>query len=139
MTDGKVPQDEGIKQTKQREVRTCAEPEYDEYDKRESRRTPQLATCVTNVVHHVLVRQTEDVECSVRGHGYVLMTVHREGFWSAGDGSTEIHLPQQLSVTRIQRKEMTFAPSREEQIRRGREDAALGVVNHLELPLLLAG
>ena len=39
----------------------------------------------------------------------------------------------------IQRKEISFAPAGEQQVRRGREQAAVGDVGHLELPLPGAG
>src|SRR5438552_1369323 len=67
------------------------------------------------------------------------MPVHREGDGTAGDRAAQIPFPQQLATARVQRKEVSFSPSREQQVRCGGEHAALGVVNHLEFSLLFAG
>src|SRR5437899_1918229 len=84
-------------------------------------------------------RQTEDVERALRGHGDILVVVHRERDRATGDRSTQIHLPQQLSAARIERKEVSLAASREEQVRGRGQHAALRVIDHLEVPLLFAG
>ena len=87
----------------------------------------------------VSVRQAEDVERVVGGHGHVLMAGRGIRHRAAGDGSTQVGLPQQLTGARVQREEVALASSREEQVRGGGEDAALRVIDHLEVPLLFSG
>ena len=56
----------------------------------------------------------------------------------AVDRRSKIRLPQQRAGARIQRLEVAFPSAREQQVRSRRQDAAVGHVGHLELPLLPA-
>ena len=51
----------------------------------------------------------------------------------------EAALPQQRAGARVERLEIAFAAAGEQQIGRGRQDAAVGEVVHRERPLALAG
>ena len=50
-----------------------------------------------------------------------------------------MRLPQQRAGARVERLEVAFASAREQQVRGRRQDAAVGDVGHLELPLLAPG
>src|SRR5262249_27430788 len=58
---------------------------------------------------------------------------------AAGDCATEVHGPEHGAGSGVEREEMSLASAREEQVRSSRQDAALRVIDHLEIPLLLAG
>ena len=67
------------------------------------------------------------------------MAIEGKGHGATRHRSSQTHLPEKLSIARVQGKEVAFSSSSEEDIRSRREHAALSVVVHLELPLLFAG
>src|SRR6185436_8066147 len=71
------------------------------------------------------------------GHdGHVLPIADAIADRTAVDGRSEIRFPQQRSGARIQSLEIPFTSAREQQIRSGRQDAAIGHVCHRVFPLL---
>ena len=70
---------------------------------------------------------------------HILPAIHRIGDRTAGYGPAEIGMPEQRAVGRVQRKEEPFPAPGKKKVRRGGDNAALGVIHHLEIPLLFAG
>src|SRR4029453_3483282 len=58
--------------------------------------------------------------------------------WPARVRPAEIDVPQELTGLRVERDEVAFHAAPEDEITGRREHARLGVVHHLEIPLLLA-
>src|SRR4051812_17560813 len=86
-----------------------------------------------------LIAQSKHVKRAFRGDRHVLAAVGGERDWAIRDSATKIGRPQQLAGARVERKEMSLAAAAEQQIRSGREHTAFGVIDHLEIPFLIAG
>src|SRR5215475_8755956 len=69
-----------------------------------------------------------------RGNRHVLLAVDLIGHRTSGHLATEIRLPQQLSVSRVNRLEVSFAAAGEQQVRGCRQNAAIGHVGHVVGP-----
>src|SRR5919198_4996886 len=85
-----------------------------------------------------LLPQRVDEQRAAGGNRDVLPAVHRIRHRSCGYLAADVPLPQELARPRVEREEVAFAPAGEHEIGRGREDAAVGDVAHLELPFELA-
>src|SRR4029450_3037954 len=85
------------------------------------------------------IRQREHEHRPLPGADDVLLAVHRVADGPARVRTAEIDVPQQLAGLRVERDEVAFHAAAEDEITGGREHARLGVVDHLEIPLLLAG
>src|SRR5439155_24369115 len=67
----------------------------------------------------------------------ILPSGQRKCHRSGDDAAAYWELPQQLSVTSIERVEITFPASAEQQVRSSRQHACVGDIGHFELPLHL--
>src|SRR5260370_40954824 len=74
-----------------------------------------------------------------RGDGDVLFAIHLVAHWPRNDLASEVHLPEQRAATRIQRLEIAFPSTDEEQVRGSGQNPAGVAVAHLEAPLLFPG
>src|SRR5262249_29154644 len=70
--------------------------------------------------------------------GDVLLAVDGVGHRAVDDLAAQAGLPELCAGMRVERVEVPLAPSGEEQVARGGQDAAVGHVELLEGPLLLA-
>src|SRR5205809_3924643 len=82
----------------------------------------------------VAAAQTERKKRVTGGDRDVLPAVDLIGDGARRDLSSETRFPEQRAGARVQRVEISFTPAGEEHVRRGREDAAVGDVGHLETP-----
>src|SRR5437764_1238237 len=85
-----------------------------------------------------LFRQTKNIKCCSPSHCHKLVPIGQICHGTARHCSTQRSLPQTLAIPSIQREEIPLSTSREEQVRSRGQNTALGVINHLEIPLLIA-
>ena len=85
------------------------------------------------------VLEAEGDQRVARNHRDVLLAVDRVGDRPVDDLAAEARLPQHGAGARVERVEVAFAAAGEQQVGRRGQDAAVGDVELLELPLLLAG
>ena len=78
-------------------------------------------------------------ECASEITGHVLLAPDLEGHWCHHDPPTEIRLPQQLPGAGIERVEVAFAATGEQQVGGGGQHAAVSHVELRDLPLRFAG
>src|SRR5436309_4504781 len=86
----------------------------------------------------LLLPQREREEGAARIPRDVLPPADRVGDRSGLDLTADRKFPEQRTRTRVEREEVSFATAAEQQIRSSRQDAGVGEVGHLELPLSVA-
>src|SRR5882672_2235873 len=86
-----------------------------------------------------LLRQTKDKHRTLTGTDDVLLAIDSVADRSAGVRTTEIDMPEQFACLGIEGDEVALHASGEHQVACRREHARLGVIDHLEFPLLFTG
>src|SRR5512132_2764269 len=86
-----------------------------------------------------LIAQGKGIERIARDDGDILPAVDGVGHRAVDDLPAEAGLPQHVATAGVERVEVAFAPSREQQIGGGGENAAIGDVVLREGPLPLQG
>src|SRR6266571_6206403 len=84
------------------------------------------------------VTGSEGKKAVPRGDGDVLFAIHLVAHGPRDDLASEGHLPEQRAAACIQRLEVAFATTNEEQVRGGGQNSAGVDVVHLKGPLLLS-
>ena len=69
------------------------------------------------------------------GDSDILFAADGKADGAARDRSPEVGFPQQIAAARVECKEITIAAAAEEDVRSRRQNAGIGNVAHLELPL----
>ena len=89
---------------------------------------------------HLLIRQTEGVDNIHRRHRNELLPIHGIRHRSGSDGRTEIRLPQQFAVARIESNELAVAAAGEQRRRMQWSDTPPSVdgADQPEIPGLVA-
>src|SRR5215472_16900548 len=88
---------------------------------------------------HCLIRQSEHIECIIGANGHVLPAFDLIRNRAARHRSPEIGFPEKFPGAGVQREEVAFSSSREEQVRCSRQNPTLRIVDHFEIPFLVAG
>src|SRR5262245_40977868 len=87
----------------------------------------------------LLLPQRVDEQRTAGGNCDGLPSADRVGHRASRHLAADASLPELRAAPRVEREEVALAPAGEHEIRRRRQDTAVGDVAHLELPLQLAG
>src|SRR5262252_1637766 len=86
-----------------------------------------------------LIWQSECVHRVSTGTYNVLFPVYSVTDWATRIGTAQVHVPKRLAGCRIECHKVAVHPTSEHQASGGGKHATLRVIDHLEVPLLLAG
>src|SRR5262249_2324004 len=90
-------------------------------------------------MRRTLLAQQKGKNSAPGGNRHAFLARDPIGHRGCGQLATEIRLPQQLSVSRVNGVEVPFAAAGEQESRRCRENPAVGHIGHVVGPLAIAG